>query len=120
MAITWFIEGYGQSITKKDVRGVYVYSTGSAARTIHQSDSSSLSRAYLEYGRTVLILKRFGILTVPYITSGMKKGAPYKGKWKLEGENVTIFVNGVVQKYRFSLPVYLESIDGNINYQKEL
>lgn len=111
--------GYSQSVTKKNVIGTYVFSTGDPARTIQKSDSSFVSISYMEYSRTVLKLKRFGKLTLQTFNNGMIDGPIIKGKWKLKGNIVVIMVNGERQEYTFRLPVYLESMDGKVNYQKE-
>lgn len=113
------ILGYSQPITKKDVIGSYVFSTGDPARTIQKSDSSFVSISYMEYSRTVLKLKRFGKVTLQTFNNGMIDGPIIKGKWKLKGNIVVIMVNGERQEYTFRLPVYLESMDGKENYQKE-
>tara|TARA_R110002050_G_scaffold129000_1_gene250404 strand:+ start:2292 stop:2678 length:387 start_codon:yes stop_codon:yes gene_type:complete len=112
--------GFGQTISKKDIRGTYERSFGDPAKTIQKGDSSYISIPYMEYNREVLKLKWFGKLTLEEISSTLKGTAPQRGKWKLENGVVILELNGKTLKYNFRLPVYLESTEGKRGFTKKI
>ena len=111
---------YGQILRKKDVKGEYERSTGDPARTIQKNDSSFISIPYMEYSREILKLKRFGRLSLTYNSSVEGIGHTVKGKWKLEGEIIILYIDEEELKYKFKPPVYLESIEGKRGYSKNI
>jgi hypothetical protein len=114
------IQGFTQTLNKKDLRGIYERSYGDPARTIPKGDSSYISISYMEYSREVLKLKWFGKLTLQSYSIGEANSLPTKGKWKLENGVVILEINGEVLKYKFRLPVYLESMEGKRVFTKKM
>lgn len=91
---------YGQKLSKNQLYGTWVRSTGEPGRTIQKNDSSTVSLLPVTYSITTLKLKKFGrAVETTQGFHGNVLDSKFKGKWKLNGDTLNLQFGNKVEIY---------------------
>ena len=118
---------FAQKLDKSLLFGTWTRSTGEPGRTIQGSDGSEMSLMPVTYSITTLNLKRFGrAVETTKGFHGMVLDSKIKGKWKHNGDTLTLRVQfgDLVQLYLIDQSIeeriFLKSMNSNkIIYGRE-
>ena len=109
---------FGQELDKSLLFGTWTRSTGEPGRTIQRSDSTEVSLMPVTYSITTLNLKRFGrAVETTEAFHGRDLDFKIKGKWKLNGDTLSVQLGNQVQMYfidqSIEKRIFLKSMNSN-------
>ena len=110
---------FGQQLDKSRLIGSWTRSTGEPGRTIQRSDNSEVSLLHVTNSITTLKLKRFGrAVETTKGFHGTVLDSKFKGKWKLNGDTLSLQFGDLVQKYLIDQSIeeriFINSLSSNL------
>lgn len=98
--LVFFLAAASRELSKKELKGTYVSSTGEAGRTIVKGDGSEMHLPPIIYSKTTLVLRSWGRCLEYSKQFEHNEGyRPMRGRWKLAGDSVYISFGGHTDAY---------------------